>query len=109
MTTGIHSIVPLCIGASAVMAGALLAGIGVIRAVALMLSVWCVLFWLPALAVQVRFWLLTAINGEEGKQFPDKSGGDATFKFLYNHTAARVRSRQGSVGITGECVVCTYV
>eukprot|EP00048_Salpingoeca_helianthica_P002846 m.61360 g.61360 ORF g.61360 m.61360 type:complete len:465 (-) comp12341_c0_seq3:66-1460(-) len=57
-------------------------------------------WWLPPAIVKARFWIFTSINGEEGRQFPDHVVRDATFKWLYNHDAAKIRSRQGRVGIT---------
>lgn len=59
-------------------------------------------YWLPPAIVRARFWIFTAINGDEGRQFPDASVQNATFKWLYNHEAAKIRSRQNSVGITGS-------
>lgn len=58
-------------------------------------------WWLPALVVKARFWIFTAVNGEDGRQFPtERVGGDA-FKWLYNHKAVSIRSRQVNVGISG--------
>eukprot|EP00047_Mylnosiga_fluctuans_P009063 m.9904 g.9904 ORF g.9904 m.9904 type:complete len:476 (-) comp2466_c0_seq1:155-1582(-) len=57
-------------------------------------------WWLPSRVVRLRFWIFTALNGDEGRQFPCAGVNDDVFKWLYNHPAASIRSRQGGVGIT---------
>ncbi len=64
---------------------------------ALLSSPW----WLPPAVLRARFWVFTAINGDEGRELPDGVVGGSDFKWLYNHEAAKIRSRQGRVGITG--------
>ena len=58
-------------------------------------------FWLPPLVVRLRNRAFVAINGAEGMELPSSEhGGMAGMEFLYSHSAANLRLRQPSVGLS---------
>ena len=96
---------------------------------ALIVGVLSLPLWLPDQVVHLRFWIFTAINGEEGISLPNEKVKlrdgvstrastpffqrhqsdhllmvfqvqDEEMRWLYNHPAAKIRSRQNGVGIS---------
>ena len=60
-------------------------------------------FVLPQVVIQLRFWLFTAINGDEGVQVPNDKVSHAAFRLLYAHPAARLRStHMTDIGLSGK-------
>ena len=57
---------------------------------------------LPTYIVNLRMWLFTRVNGDDGIQLPNDSLGvdGKEFKRLYSHRAARLRSKQQGVGLS---------
>jgi hypothetical protein len=87
----------------------LIAGIGAQLAVkpapkhvSLLLILYSLPWWLPKLVLKARFWVFSALNGEEGLEFPSETVNGEAMKWLYNHKDASIRSRQLGVGISGS-------
>lgn len=57
-------------------------------------------WWLPELVVAIRFRIFTAVNGDDGVQFPNENVGGRQFKALYKNKGVQIRSRQNHFGLS---------
>jgi hypothetical protein len=66
---------------------------GWVIAVAAVLVVGSLPYWLPDAVVALRMWIFTRVNGDEGVSVPGGPIDAADFRRLYEHPAANGRSR----------------